>query len=252
MLPMVLDLREDSHITGLATYFREYIRSTMNSHEPERSMFYSDDQYEDAMWRWQNDPLYGWCRKNNKPDGSNYNLYRDGLRIYTTLNSKMQGYAEEAVVQHLSQNLQPVFNKRAKTYRNPPYSNDLNAAEIKQIMDRSVRQSDRYQSMRRAGIPEDSITLAFNTPIPMKVFSWNGRAIHVMTPLDSIRYYKFFVRSSFMAMDPHTGHVKAYVGGPDFRYFKYDAVTQQKKQVGSTIKPFPLHPGHAGRLFPMF
>ena len=238
MLPLALDLREDSHITGLATYFREYIRSTMNSREPERAWFYSQDQFEDAMWRWQNDPLYGWCRKNNKPDGSSYNLYRDGLRIYTTLNSKMQSYAEEALVQHLSQNLQPVFNKRAKTYRNPPYSNDLNAAEIKQIMDRSVRQSDRYQSMRRAGIPEDSITLAFNTPIPMKLFSWNGERDTVMTPLDSLRYYKFFVRSSFMAMDPHTGYVKAYVGGPDFRYFKYDAVTQQKKQVGSTIKPF--------------
>ncbi len=238
MLPLTLDLREDSHITGLATYFREYIRSTMNSREPERSNFWSDDLYNEALWRWENDPLYGWCRKNTKPDGSDYNLYRDGLRIYTTLNSKMQAYAEEAIVQHLSANLQPVFNKKAKTYRNPPYSNDLNAAEIKQIMDRSVRQSDRYQSMRRAGIPEDSITLAFNTPIPMKLFSWEGERDTLMTPLDSIRYYKFFVRSSFMAMDPHTGHVKAYVGGPDFRYFKYDAVTQQKKQVGSTIKPF--------------
>ena len=238
MLPLTLDLREDSHITGLATYFREYIRTTMNSREPERNNFWSDDLYNEALWRWDNDPLYGWCRKNTKPDGSAYNLYRDGLRIYTTLNSKMQAYAEEAVVQHLSVNLQPVFNKKAKTYRNPPYSNDLNAGQIKQIMDRSVRQSDRYQSMRRAGIPEDSITLAFNTPIPMKLFSWEGERDTLMTPLDSIRYYKFFVRSSFMAMDPHTGHVKAYVGGPDFRYFKYDAVTQQKKQVGSTIKPF--------------
>ncbi len=237
-LPLVLDLREDSHNTGQATYFREYIRATMNSKEPEREWFYSQDQYEDALWRWQNDPLYGWCRKNTKPDGSYYNLYRDGLRIYTTLNSKMQGYAEEALIEHLTKNLQPVFNKKAKTYKNPPYSNDLNSAQVKQIMDRSVRQSDRYQSMRRAGVPEDSITLAFNTPIPMKLFSWEGEKDTLMTPLDSIRYYKFFVRSSFMALDPHTGHVKAYVGGPDFRYFKYDAVTQQKKQVGSTIKPF--------------
>lgn len=238
LLPLVLDLREDSHNTGPATYYREYIRSTMIKYEPERKMFYSDDQYKDAMWRWENDPLYGWCRKNTKPDGSNYNLYRDGLRIYTTLNSKMQTYAEEALVEHLSQNLQPVFEKKAKTYRNPPYSNDLNSAQVKQLIDRSVRQSDRYQAMRRAGIPEDSITLSFNTPIPMKLFSWEGERDTVMTPLDSIRYYKFFVRSSFMAIDPHTGHVKAYVGGPDFRYFKYDAVTQQKKQVGSTIKPF--------------
>ncbi len=237
-LPLGIDLREDSHNTGLATYFREYIRSTMNSKEPKREWYYSDDQYQDALWRWQNDPLYGWCNKNTKPDGSPYNLYRDGLRIYTTLNSKMQTYAEEALVEHLSKNLQPVFDKRAKTYRNPPYSNDLTTSEVKQIIERSVRQSDRYQSMRRNGIPEDSITLAFNTPTPMKLFSWKGEVDTVLTPLDSIRYYKFFVRSSFMAMDPHTGHVKAYVGGPDFRYFKYDAVTQQKKQVGSTIKPF--------------
>jgi penicillin-binding protein 1A len=237
-LPMGLDLREDSHNTGPATYFREYIRSTMNSREPQRDRFFSDDAYNEALWRWQNDPLYGWCYKNTKPDGSPYNIYRDGLRIYTTLNSKMQTYAEEALVEHLSKNLQPVFDKRAKSYRNPPYSNDLTTTQVNQIMARSVRQSDRYQSMRRAGVPEDSITLAFNTPVPMKLFSWKGETDTVMTPLDSIRYYKFFVRSSFMAMDPHTGHVKAYIGGPDFRYFKYDAVTQQKKQVGSTIKPF--------------
>ncbi len=237
-LPLGLDLREDSHNTGLATYFREYIRSTMNSREPQRDWFYSDDAYNDALWRWQNDPLYGWCYKNTKPDGTPYNLYRDGLRIYTTLNSKMQTYAEEALAEHLSKNLQPVFDKRARNNRNPPYSNDLTTAQVNQIMARSVRQSDRYQNMRRAGIPEDSITLAFNTPVPMKLFSWKGERDTVITPLDSIRYYKFFVRSSFMAMDPHTGYVKAYIGGPDFRYFKYDAVTQQKKQVGSTIKPF--------------
>ena len=237
-LPLGIDLREDSHNTGLATYLREYIRSTMNSREPERNSFWSEDQYNDALWHWENDPLYGWCQKNTKPDGTPYNLYRDGLRIYTTLNSKMQTYAEEALVEHLSENLQPVFDKRAKNNRNPPWSNDLTTAQVKQIMDRSIRQSERYQSMRRNGIPEDSITLAFNTPIPMKLFSWTGEIDTVMTPIDSIRYYKYFVRSSFMAMDPHTGHVRAYVGGPDFRYFKYDAVTQQKKQVGSTIKPF--------------
>ncbi len=237
-LPLVLDLREDSHNSGLATYFREYIRTTMIKYEPERDKFYSDEQYEDALWLWQNDPLYGWCRKNKKPDGTNYNLYRDGLKIYTTLNSKMQAYGEAALAEHLSQDLQPAFNKRLKSLRNPPYSNDLNSTQVKQLIDRSVRQSDRYQSMRRAGITEDSITLAFNTPIPMKLFSWEGERDTVMTPLDSIKYYKFFVRSSFMVMDPHNGQVKVYVGGPDFRYFKYDAITQQKKQVGSTIKPF--------------
>ena len=188
-LPLGLDLREDSHNTGLATYFREYIRSTMNSREPQRDRFYSDDTYNEALWRWQNNLLYGWCYKNSKPDGSPYNIYRDGLRIYTTLNSKMQTYAEEALTEHLSQNLQPVFDKRAKNYRNPPYSNDLTTAQVNQIMARSVRQSDRYQSMRRAGVPEDSITLAFNTPVPMKLFSWEGERDTVMTPLDSIRCY---------------------------------------------------------------
>ncbi len=173
-LPVKLDLREDSHNSGLATYFREYIRTTMIKFEPERDMFYSDEQYNDAVWQWQNDPLYGWCRKNNKPDGTNYNLYRDGLRIYTTLNSKMQGYAEEAVAEHLSSDLQPLFNKRAKLNRNPPFSNDLTSTEVKEIMERSVRQSDRYRSMKSAGVPDDSITLAFNKPIPMKIFSWSG------------------------------------------------------------------------------
>lgn len=237
-LPVTVELQEASHNTGLATYLREYIRTAMSSREPLREWFYSEEQYKDALWRWQNDPLYGWCNKNLKPDGSPYNLYRDGLRIYTTLNSKMQTYAEEALTEHLSENLQPVFDKRARSYRNPPYSNDLTNAQVQQIMNRSVRQSERYLAMRRADIPEDSITLAFNTPMQMKLFSWDGIIDTVMTPLDSIRYYKFFVRSSFMAMDPHNGHVKAYIGGPDFRYFKYDAVTQQKKQVGSTIKPF--------------
>ena len=237
-LPVTLDLQQDSHSTGLATYFREYLRTTMIKYEPERSMFYSDDQYNDAVWLWKNDPLYGWCRKNQKPDGSNYNLYRDGLRIYTTLNSRMQTYAEASVTEHLSKNLQPVFNMKASTYRNPPYSNDINSTQVKQLIDMSVKQSDRYRNLKSAGISEDSITMAFNTPIPMKVFSWKGDRDTIMTPLDSIRYYKFFVRSSFMAMDPHSGFVKAYVGGPDFRYFQYDAVTQQKKQIGSTVKPF--------------
>ena len=237
-LPIALDLREDSHNSGLATYFREYVRTQMIKYKPERRMFYSDAQYEDELWQWNNDPLYGWCRKNLKPDGKNYNLYSDGLKIYTTINSHMQEYAEQALAEHLSTDLQPLFYKQVKGNRNPPYSNDVNKEQVQKLIETSVRQSDRYRSLKSSGVSEDSIKLAFNTPIPMRVFSWKGDRDTVMTPLDSIRYYKFFVRSSFMAMDPHTGFVKAYVGGPDFRYFKYDAVTQQKKQVGSTIKPF--------------
>jgi len=237
-LPIIIDFQEDTHNSGLATYLRGYVQSMMIKYEPERKMFYSDAQYEDELWQWENDPLYGWCRKNKKTDGSNYNLYRDGLKIYTTINSRMQKFAEESVTEHLSVDLQPVFYKQTRGNRNPPYSNDVSKEQVEKLLESSVKQSPRYQGLKRSGMSDDSIKLVFNTPVRMKVFSWKGDRDTVMSPLDSVRYYKFFVRSSFMAMDPHTGFVKAYVGGPDFRYFKYDAVTQQRKQVGSTIKPF--------------
>ncbi len=236
-LPIEIDFKEEGHDTGLGTYLREYIRTTMIAYEPSRDMFFSDNQYLDALDQWNNNPLYGWCRKNKKPDGSNYNLYSDGLKIFTTIDSRMQQYAEESVAEHLSQDLQPAFNEIAKRFRRPPFSNDLTSAQVNDLMEISIRRTDRYRNM--AGqVSEDSIRKAFNTPVPMKVFSWKGDIDTVMTPYDSVLYYKYFVRSSFMAMDPQTGHVKAYVGGPDFRYFKYDAVNQQRKQVGSTIKPF--------------
>lgn len=237
-LPIIIDFQEDTHNSGLATYFRGYVQSMMIKYKPERKMFYSDAQYEDELWQWENDPLYGWCRKNKKTDGSNYNLYRDGLKIYTTINSRMQKYAEESVSEHLSADLQPVFYKQTRGNRNPPYSNDITKEMVDKLLESSVKQSPRYQGLKQSGMSDDSIKLVFNTPVRMTVFSWKGDRDTVMSPLDSVRYYKFFVRSSFMAMDPHTGFVKAYVGGPDFRYFKYDAVTQQRKQVGSTIKPF--------------
>jgi penicillin-binding protein 1A len=236
-LPIEIDFREEGHDTGPGTYLREYIRTTMIAYEPTRDMFFSDNQYLDALDQWNNNPLYGWCRKNKKPDGSNYNLYSDGLKIFTTIDSRMQQYAEESVAEHLSQDLQPDFNEIAKRFRHPPFSNDLTSAQVNDLMEISIRRTDRYRNM--AGqVSEDSIRKAFNTPVPMKVFSWKGDIDTVMTPYDSVLYYKYFVRSSFMAMDPHSGYVKAYVGGPDFRYFKYDAVNQQRKQVGSTIKPF--------------
>jgi len=239
-LPIELDFRLEDHNTGPATYLREYLRNTMRRPEPDRSKYIRESSYEDARWEWDNNPLYGWCNKNKKPDGSNYDVYKDGLKIYTTINSKMQQYAEEAVAEHLSKEVQPDFNKRAKSFRNPPYSNDLSKKDVEDLIMRSVRESDRYYIMKAQGISEDSIMLAFNTRVPMKVFAWNEkREIDtIMTPYDSVRYYKYFVRSSFLVEDPNDGYVKAYVGGPDFRYFKWDAVTQQRKQVGSTIKPF--------------
>ncbi len=238
MLPIEVDFKVEDHNSGLATYLREYIRNTMGRPEPDRNKYVQQSSYDDALWEWENDPLYGWCNKNKKPDGTNYSLYKDGLKIYTTINSRMQQYAEEALAEHLSKEMQPDFYKRAKGFKNPPYSDDLTKKEVDELIMRSLLQSDRYYIMRARGISEDSIMLAFNTKVKMKVFSWKGDIDTIMTPLDSIRYYKYFIRSAFMVEDPHNGNVKAYVGGPDFRYFKYDAVTQQKKQVGSTIKPF--------------
>jgi len=237
-LPIELDYKRQSHDMGLATYFREYLRVTMNRSEPERRYFFTRQQYEEAIYQWENNTLYGWCSKNNKPDGLEYNIYRDGLKIYTTINSSMQGYAENAIKEHLGQDLQKTFNASAENYKNPPFSDDLDHEEIANLMEISTHRTERYRKLRNAGVSKDSINASFNKPVEMKVFSWDGEIDTVMSPLDSIRYYKYFVRSGLMSMDPHTGYVKAYVGGPDYRYFKYDAVTNQRRQVGSTIKPF--------------
>jgi penicillin-binding protein 1A len=237
-LPIETHLTLEDHNSGLATYLRRFLTKIMRKSEPDRSTYLQQASYDDDKWEWDNNPLYGWCRKNKKPDGSPYDVYRDGLKIYTTINSKMQKYAEEALAEHLSKEVQPDFYKRARGYRNPPYSNDLSKKEIEELLLKSVKQSDRYTVMHARRVSEDSIMLAFNTPVRMRVFSWKGERDTIMTPYDSIRYYKYFVRSAFLVEDPHNGYVKAYVGGPDFRYFQYDAVTQQRKQVGSTIKPF--------------
>lgn len=237
-LPIEVKFTIEDHNTGRATYLREYLRKIMIKPEPDRNKYVQQSSYDDALWEWENDPLYGWCNKNKKPDGSNYNIYKDGLKIYTTIDSRMQIYAEEALAEHLSTEVQPDFYKRAKGFRNPPYSDDLTKKEVESLLYTSVKQSERYSTMKHRGFSEDSIMLAFNTPVKMRVFSWKGDRDTIMTPYDSIRYYKYFLRSAFMVEDPHKGYVKAYVGGPDFRYFKYDAVTLQKKQVGSTIKPF--------------
>jgi len=237
-IPLELDFQVEDHNSGLATYLREYLRNIMRRPEPDRNRYEMESSYEDALWEWENNPLYGWCNKNRKPDGSDYDIYKDGLKIYTTINSRMQQYAEEAVREHLSQDVQPDFYKRTKGFRNPPFSDDITKREVDELIMRSIRDSERYIMMKARGIPMDSIMLAFNTKVKMRVFSWKGEIDTVMTPYDSVRYYKYFVRSSFMVEDPHNGYVKAYVGGPDFRYFKWDAVTQQRKQVGSTIKPF--------------
>ena len=177
------------------------------------------------------------AKKNVKVDGSHYDLYSDGLKIYTTLDSRMQKYAEEAVREHLSQDLQPLFDKEKVKKLRPPFSNDMTPAEIEEVLDRSIRQSERYRVLSKQGMSFDEIRKTFDQPLEMQVFTWSGIRDTVMTPLDSIKHYKSFFRSGFMVMQPQTGYIKAYVGGPDYRYFMYDMVSAGKRQVGSTIKP---------------
>lgn len=235
-LPIELNFSSSSHNEGLATYFREMIRVTMTSPKPVRSMYYTKYDYEKEVERWENNPLYGWCLKNKKADGSTYNIYRDGLKIYTTLNSTMQRYAEEAVQKQLSQQIQPALDKQVK--ESGVLFNDLEEGDIKKIMDRAVRYSDRYRDMSNAGYSKTEIEEAFRTKVKTKIFTFQGEVDTLITPLDSILHHKRIMRASLMAVDPHNGYVKAYVGGPSFRYFKYDMAKQGKRQVGSTIKPF--------------
>lgn len=236
--PILLNYKEQDHNAGLATYFREMIRLFMTAKQPERRYYYSNDMYRDDSILWETNALYGWCNKNLKPDGTPYNIYRDGLKVYTTLNSKMQEYAESSLTEHLKTELQPVLDGEIKARRGSPFSSKITPEQASDIIYTAMRQTERYRLLRNTGITKDSIYANFNTKIPMRVFTWKGERDTVLSPLDSIRHYKKFLRSSFMAMDPHNGHIKAYVGGPDFRHFKYDMVKQGKRQVGSTIKPF--------------
>ncbi len=238
-LPLKLKYHRVDHNEGLATYFREYLRGVMNAQKPVRSEYRSwqmQEYYEDSL-DWINNPLYGWCKKNRKKDGSKYNLYTDGLKIYTTIDSRMQKYAEEAVTEHLKE-LQYYFFKEKKGQKTAPYTRSLSQEQVDAILDRAMKQSDRYRKMKNAGASEKEIRKAFDRPEEMTVFSWDGEKDTVMTPMDSIRYYKFFLRAGFMSMDPKNGHVKAYVGGPNHHYFKYDMAMVGRRQIGSTMKPY--------------
>ena len=236
-LPLGLNFKRVDHKEGLATYFREYLRLFMTANKPDRKRYRDLSQFRLDSIVWETNPLYGWCKKNVKVDGSHYDLYSDGLKIYTTLDSRMQKYAEEAVREHLSQDLQPLFDKEKVKKLRPPFSNDMTPAEIEEVLDRSIRQSERYRVLSKQGMSFDEIRKTFDQPLEMQVFTWSGIRDTVMTPLDSIKHYKSFFRSGFMVMQPQTGYIKAYVGGPDYRYFMYDMVSAGKRQVGSTIKP---------------
>jgi len=239
-LPVVLDYHKVDHKEGLAPYFREYLRQMLTKKEPNRRN-YADWQYQqfkDDSLAWETNPLYGWCNKNQKGDGSNYNLYTDGLKIYTTIDSRMQKYAEEAVAEHVGGYLQGLFNKEKKGRSYAPYTRNLTPEQIEKILNRSIRMSDRYRVMKDAGYSDSEIMEAFNKPVEMSVFTYKGMKDTVMTPLDSIKYHKYFLRAGFMAMDPYNGYVKAYVGGVSYNPFQYDMVMTGRRQVGSAIKPY--------------
>lgn len=208
-MPLTLDFKRESHNEGLAPYLREVLRGYLKK----------------------------WSSENFKPNGKSYNIYTDGLKIYTTINSKMQLYAENAVKTHISQ-LQDDFYNHWKGYTKAPYPDDFEWEQINDIIDQGMRRSERYKKLKKQGKSEGEIRKVFNTKTKMTIFSWSGDIDTIMSPRDSIKYNKFFIHCGMMSMEPGTGHVKAYVGGINHKYFKYDHVTKGRRQVGSTFKPF--------------
>ena len=209
-IPLEIRYTPQSHREGLATYFRAYLQNFMHN----------------------------WVQENPKPDGTNYNIYRDGLRIYTTIDSRMQAMAETAVSSHMK-NLQKEFfyQNRKKVNPTAPFL-ELREGEIDTLMLRTAYRSERWRKMRNSGFEEAAILAEFDKEVPMRVFSWEGEIDTLMTPMDSIRYYKHFLRASMMSMEPQSGHVKAWVGGFNYKHFQYDQVKQGRRQIGSTFKPF--------------
>jgi len=241
--PLELKYRKVDHKEGIATYFREYLRGVLTAKEPDKKEYrgWQMQQYYEDSLAWETDPLYGWCAKNKKKDGSSYNLYTDGLKIFTTIDSRMQRYAEEAVHEHIATKktgLQDRFFRAKGKKPTAPFTNKLSVEEVNAIMDKAMRLTDRYRLMKKAGKSEAEIRKAFDTPQEMTVFTYQGERDTIMTPMDSLRYYKHFLRTGFMSMDPVTGYVKAYVGGTNYNYFQYDMANVGRRQVGSTIKPY--------------
>lgn len=238
--PLTLDFHRTDHKDGVAPYLREFLRVYMSAERPQLSNYpsWNRRQFVIDSIAWVNDPLYGWCNKNRKKDGSPYNLNADGLKVYTTIDSRMQRYAEEAVYAHVARYLQPEFFKEQKGKPNAPFTSALTQKQVNQIMERAVLQSERYRALKAAGASNEEIHRSFHTPTEMTLFTYHGDIDTMMAPIDSIRYVKSYLRAGFMSMDPKTGAVKAYVGGLDYTHFMYDMVTGGRRQVGSTIKPF--------------
>ncbi len=239
-LPIETKFRKLDHKEGVAPYMRDYLRRIMMAKEPRRSDYASwqSDLYSADSTAWINDPLYGWCNKNRKPNGDPYDIYADGLKIHTTVSARMQEHAEAAVREHMSQNLQPAFDREKRGSKTAPFSSKITSEQRKQIIERAIKQSERWRASREAGMSEKEIMRSFDEKIPMQVWSWRGTRDTILSPRDSILYVKGILRTGFVAMNPHNGYVLAYVGGIDFRHFQYDMVSTGRRQVGSTIKPY--------------
>ena len=236
--PLGIRFRQADHNLGSATYYREFLRQWLSAKEPKRENYIDEREYVEDSINWLKDPSYGWCNKNKKRDGSTYDIYSDGLQLYTTIDSKMQQYAEEAVAEHIGKYLQPEFVKSMKNNKNAPYYSSIAQKTKQECINSAMRRTERWRSMKRAGFSEEEIKESFNKKDTMCVFSWNGDIDTVMTPLDSLLYYKGFLQAGFMSMEPKTGYVKAYVGGINYKHFKYDNTSKSRRQVGSTFKPF--------------
>ena len=241
--PLELDYHKVDHKEGPAPYFREELRRMLTAKKPKSSdavYRWNKQGYVDDSIAWENNPLYGWCEKNTKPDGSNYNVYTDGLKIHTTIDSRMQQYAEKALVSHLSEDLLPKFKREKRGMLNPYTNNqeELTRQQKEALIKRAIKSTERHRILKIAGLNEDEIMADFKKEREMRVFSYGGLIDTVMTPYDSLLYTKSFLRAGMMSMDPVTGYVKAYVGGPNFSFFQYDMVSTGRRQIGSTVKPF--------------
>lgn len=236
--PLGIKFRRADHNLGSATYFREFLRQWLSAKKPVRENYVDEREFVEDSINWAIDPSYGWCNKNQKPDGSTYDIYSDGLQLFTTIDSKMQQYAEEAVEEHIGKYLQLEFDKSMKNNKNAPYYSSIPQKTKQECINSAMHRTERWRVMKKAGFSEDEIIASFYEKDTMCIFSWSGDIDTVMTPMDSLIYYKGFLQAGFMSMEPKTGHVKAYVGGINYKHFKYDNISKSRRQVGSTFKPF--------------
>lgn len=238
--PLIIKYQKVDHREGICAYLREYLRKIMMAKKPNVEDYPSWNKakyYEDSL-AWEQDPLYGWCNKNTKADGENYDIYTDGLRIYTTIDSRMQKYAEDACREHVAEYLQPAFEGGRAGSARFPFTSSITQKQFDAILKQAMKNSDRFKNLKAIGMDDEAIYKTFEQKVPMTLFSYKGDVETTMTPYDSILYYKRFLRTGFMNMEPSTGAVKAYVGGLDFEHFTYDMAMEGRRQVGSTMKPF--------------